>query len=391
MFPKSLVFTQSELFKVCIWVRGHSPSSACLRYPFRVLQTPGILSRLRHSLLDIEEKALQKMKTMKCEETDEIGLARLKEVWKEQKRLVRNEVKRELSEICCVRNEMCEPAEIAKVLRCCILEARTSHGRDVETQNHDYSLQNHKDMISDAVRVKAFWEAIARAVSKKSVLDVGTGAFCFLSRMALAAGARDVHAIEVNQNAWHHAVDLLSAEIRGESCAEIRCVQEFPLIGIGTQVSEELESEIYKVTLATPEACDVQCLLLHPVDAFKLEAPLRTTRPVRPSDPLRSLSQVTQRTSVTPVTPKTPYDVVIHELLGHIASSEGVCETMAALCARPLCSVRTQFIPRAAGTLFAPTEALQLTQLEEAGPGTGKAGCKQAVAFSIVFVWATAL
>lgn len=59
------------------------------------------------------------------------------------------------------------------------------------------------------------------------------------------------------------------------------------------------------------------------------------------------------------------FGVVVHELLGHVASSEGAVETMAHFLTRDLCTADCIFLPHAAGTFFAPTSRLQLSDLEE--------------------------
>ena len=301
-------------------------------FPFRLLSPENSrgLMKLRDVLKSIEEKTQQKMEA----ENEE----RLRELWYEQKCLMRSEVRQQLSEICQVPYEFCEPAEIARDLKCCVLQARSVHGRDVETQNKEYSLQNHKDMISDEVRVNAFWEAIERNARNEKVLDVGTGAFCFLSRMALTAGAKEVYAVEVNDSAWRHAVQLCSAEVRQKKTDDLEAVQRFPLVSPGIYANEELKEEVYRISLSKTESQQEQHLVLQLKDASTF-----------------------CDTDAT----KGPFGLVIHELLGHVASSEGVCETMAVLFDRRIRSDVTRVIPRAAGTLFAPTSPVHLTDLEK--------------------------
>eukprot|EP00438_Fugacium_kawagutii_P007677 Skav202218 [mRNA] locus=scaffold1756:73384:74427:- [translate_table: standard] len=200
-------------------------------------------------------------------------------------------------------------------------------------------------MISDRVRVDAFWDAIRRAVRRDMrVLDVGSGAFSFLSRMALAAGAREVHAVEVNSSAWKHAVQLLKTEAQdlgsdakgsdAISASELRLLRLCPLIG---KVTKELQTEGLEPTY--------ELILLNENKENKL---------------------VTKCASSFFATLEGPYDVVIHELLGHIASSEGVAETIHDLMRRGICDPsKCVFVPRAAGTLFAPTARLQLSDLEK--------------------------
>jgi len=104
------------------------------------------LRKFRHHLLDTEEESWQKLSRTQNDESISI-------IWRQQKSLIASEVKRMLSNLLKDLLEEnpeipCEPTEIARELGCCILQARSSNGRDIETQNKEYSLQNHKDMIS---------------------------------------------------------------------------------------------------------------------------------------------------------------------------------------------------------------------------------------------------
>jgi hypothetical protein len=72
------------------------------------------------------------------------------------------------------------------------------------------------------------------------------------------------------------------------------------------------------------------------------------------------------------------FEVIVHEVLGHIASAEGVVRTIAELRARPgLTAPDCTFVPRAAGTLIAPTARLDESQaaalLQHASAGASAA------------------
>jgi len=58
------------------------------------------------------------------------------------------------------------------------------------------------------------------------------------------------------------------------------------------------------------------------------------------------------------------YSLVVHEILGHIASSEGVVKVILDLRQRGLLNPNCIFVPRRAMTLFAPTEQIQFTCME---------------------------
>ena len=52
---------------------------------------------------------------------------------------------------------------------------------------------------------------------RNQVLEVGSGPFCLLSRMAVQSGARQVLGLELSSDLWAHSVDLLRRELRGEA------------------------------------------------------------------------------------------------------------------------------------------------------------------------------
>eukprot|EP00435_Cladocopium_sp_Y103_P002790 s4576_g1.t1 len=352
------------------WSRGRNRFNSLQNF-FKKPETLSVLRELRFHLLDLEEENWHRMqKVSGCHDEDSI-----RKFWRRHKSLLASEVREKLLDLlkdfpAPNPNMPCEPTDIARDLGCCVLQARSSKGRGIETQNSEYSLQNHKDMISDQVRVDAFWDAIRRALASDAsdsdasasairVLDVGSGAFCFLSRMALAAGAKEVHAVEVNHAAWNHATQLFQAEVRlsssgaGEFCSNLeefdqdiqeslQLVGRFPLIGREAQAKElavNASETTYGVTLSLGKQSDR-------------------------SEVKRESKLLTQCASSSLATLAGPYQLVIHEVLGHIASSEGVAETIDGLVRRGMCSSTCVFIPRAAGTLFAPTVALKPSDLE---------------------------
>ena len=367
--------------------RSRSSSKGCNRFHilqnlFKKPEALSVLRELRFHLLDLEEESWRSwhriQKVSGCHDEDSF-----RKFWRRHRSLLASEVREKLLVLlkdfpATNPNMPCEPTDIAKDLRCCILQARSSKGRGIETQNSEYSLQNHRDMISDQVRVDAFWDAIRRALATSDssdasdaseasairVLDVGSGAFCFLSRMALAAGAKEVHAVEVNHAAWSHATQLFQAEVRlsrsssssSSSAGEfysnleafdqdfqesLRMVSRFPLIGREAQ-AKELTAHGSETTYALT------------LSLGKSER----------SEVRREIKLLTHCGHSSSLAMEGPYQLVIHEVLGHIASSEGVAETIDGLVRRGLCSSNCVFMPRAAGTLFAPTVALKPSDLE---------------------------
>ena len=310
-----------------------------------VLRTAGArLERLYEGLERMEEETASSLQSAADNEVRQ----KIKDMRLRMEAAIRNE----LVELCGSR---CEPVEIARGMGCCVLQATSAHGRDVDSHNSDYHLQNHIDMVSDKVRVLAFQSAISRCAQGRTVLDVGTGAFCLLARMALAAGASQVDAVEVNPKAVAHAARLLHYEVARKSPTPAQDLHADEELATTAQLLPDLPS------LGDPEAH-----LSDDAPGFSREPPRASQGPHIPCYTLSvkrgsGASRLCLYSgSLESVRLSGPYHLVVHELLGHIASSEGVAETLQALRHRGLCAQHCTFIPCSAGTLFAPTSKLEL-------------------------------
>ena len=96
--------------------------------------------------------------------------------------------------------------------QCCTMRAVTRWGRSALQKNVDYSNGNHKAMSQDVVRVQAYSAAIRRAAGGMRVLDVGSGPFMLLGRLAHAAGAEFVSCVEHSASSVEMACALLEEE-----------------------------------------------------------------------------------------------------------------------------------------------------------------------------------
>lgn len=325
----------------------------------------------------------------------------------------------------CGYTSLVTPMDIAEQFNCCSLSARDSAGRNIEEQNANYSLDDHVDMISDTVRTSAYQQAIARVARGRQVLDVGSGPFCYLGRLALNAGAASVHAVEANEASAESAISMFQTELdeasdhaapkahephtaegsdfedyadRVRSMYYLRqsgaalkpsqiqsvvteCRQYARDVRASCSHDEQLKLLDNSARPTTGSVLAVCPLALHPVaeEEKKAEHPtsnggsLRCRVSLRP-DPVDcqqlrfqrhvATLEVYQGLSTKLALPGQ-YDLVVHEILGHVASSEGVATAIADLLDRRLCTHDCIFIPSAAGTLFAPTASLELSQLEE--------------------------
>ena len=253
---------------------------------------------------------------------------------------------------------------------CRIFSPRTAQGRSIRDQNLQYSSENHIEMALDLHRVAAFQTCIQRAGKGRRVLDVGSGACCLLGRLALKAGAVLVHCVEQNSASVLYARELFKMEMAKmelppllwlrRTPAEL-CPDEMQLIfpseasearrfQIHVEDQEARERSVHEVEGRGPnlqsQGSHCGTVLLWD-DADEFPASLELHQGLCEEIPLPG-----------------DYDLVVHEILGYMASSEGVVPTIRDLHARQLPSAGCLFIPAAAGTYFAPTERLEMTELE---------------------------
>ena len=219
-----------------------------------------------------------------------------------------------------------------------------------------YSLSNHIEMILDSSRVDAFAKAIAAVAQGQRVLDVGAGAFCLLGRIALKSGAVFVRCLECNPAAAAHAVDVFQMELADLALPPLRYLRLTPAALHPDQMQlirsnkprswhvhiEDAESRcVAEAGVLQAEVGEAECTLLLWPDSGEFPATLEVKTGSSDSD---------------------DYDIIVHELLGHICSSEGVVPVMRGLLSRlPSCKA----VPEAAGTFFAPA-GVQMNRTESA-------------------------
>ncbi len=243
---------------------------------------------------------------------------------------------------------------------------------DVVFKNHAFSTGNHYSMVSDTVRTKAYADAIGRQARGRRVLDVGSGPYCLLGRQAHCAGATFVACVEQSPKSIRLALEILKREFNAESWGlaprptdsafDEECAQHIAAIrSIGLRLRVH--------TLQCPQ----------PRPDGGLPAALVTATPLRlhpqpaPPPPLHdatdsgagdsTLALYFGLSSNVPLPGRM--DLVVHEILGHIASAEGVLRALSELRARPgLLLPHCSFVPRAAGTMIAPTSRLDAAEEE---------------------------
>ena len=228
-------------------------------------------------------------------------------------------------------------------------------GVDVHDKNCAYSAGNHIAMLDDDVRRTAFATAIGRAAKGRRVLDVGSGPFLLLARLCERAGARFVACVEESRSSIRLAIELLKHEQR-KSCPES-----------GWRLDDELVEECKQHLGAIERSCGTLLQLR------ALQIPLPDAAPSQ-QETLRMLAATVDDAAVLALyeglSTHTPLpgaiELVVHEILGHVCSAEGVVGAMRELHARPgLLAPGCAFIPRAAGTMVAPTALLEPQQLRD--------------------------
>ena len=236
-------------------------------------------------------------------------------------------------------------------------------GGGVHDKNVNYSVGNHASMATDTVRCTAYAEAIGRVARGRRCLDVGTGPFLLLARLCERAGASFVACVEDSPSAVRLAIELLKRE-QLEAHPESRW-----------EVDEDLDEECRQHLSTIRRTCGA----LLPLRTLQLRRPQPPSHPPAPPSPLlptvlastRGVAVETDATVLalyTGLSSRTALpggiDLLVHEILGHVASSEGVVRAVRELRGRPgLLAPGCSMIPQQAGTMLAPTAELTPAQL----------------------------
>jgi hypothetical protein len=274
---------------------------------------------------------------------------------------------------------------------CRLLKQKAQWGLDNGEQNDAYSMSNHLSMVHDVSRVEAYAEAIIRATEANPftrAIDIGTGPFCLLSRIALGAGATSVTAIEHAKQAVGKAVAFFKDDYENNAGLADRDGLR-GTAGEQWGTARQLGTRIQVVNLDIP-----------PIQAWQRDDSRRRhddSRKQREGHK-RQRNDFTQATvklltqkeghghggsestlellhgysgDVSPVLSaeilagtRPQYNLVVHEILGHIASAEGAGLAIRDLKQKGICAPDCVFVPRVAETLIAPTTVLPTTALD---------------------------
>lgn len=131
-----------------------------------------------------------------------------------------------------------------------ISTARRKDGADSHAQADDYNNLGYTLLEHDDARNQRYQNAIAQYAKNSDVLDIGTGGLAFLSRMALSAGAKSIHAIDTSPAQLEHVKTRVASTpnserikfIQGYSTEVLKHNPKFDLIIheiIGSVASDE--------------------------------------------------------------------------------------------------------------------------------------------------------
>jgi len=242
---------------------------------------------------------------------------------------------------------------------CCTMYEVERYGQSVFAQNENYTTAHHTAMATDDVRVSAFRMAIQRAAKGKRVLDVGSGPFLLLSRLAVHAGAAFVASVEDSATSVQMAVDLCQLEHQqqcsgsGADCVSTELLDALKLLdGLSVRLPIHVW-QLHRPTHRQP------VLDLHGCPC-PLATLVTTSTPLSEEGDRAAELQIFHGLSSEVTLPRT-LDLIVHEVIGHVMSAEGAVLAIHELKLRyPRCKV----IPRSAGTFISPTAKFEPSLVE---------------------------
>jgi hypothetical protein len=281
---------------------------------------------------------------------------------------------------------------------CRLLKQKAQWGLDNGEQNDAYSMSNHLSMIHDRSRVEAYAEAIVRNTKANPctrAIDIGTGPFCLLSRIALGAGAKSVTAIEHARQAVNQAINFFKDDYeRDAGLADYEGLEGTAGAQWGAAREKGTHLRVVNLSLPSDRRRSSPRGDSHKSSGYKRERDdfKRATvtlltekgeekKGYEKKDYSRQKGDECQESTlellhgysgdVSPLLSeeiqsgaRPQYNLVVHEILGHVASAEGAGLAIRDLKQKGLCASDCVFVPRIAETLIAPTGALPTTALD---------------------------
>ena len=299
--------------------------------------------------------------------------------------------------------------------RCLYMYELPRDGKGIREKNMAYTTQSHRRMCEDIIRTRAYQNAIRHAVGRlpvsARVLDVGSGPLMLLGRMALQAGAPYVACVEHSEMSIDLAIDIARRESHSFDWRvrpmETQCAaaqERGNWSAPSTRAAQMTADQLRDVDLFHELVCRLS-LHVQPTQlsfcavgaVATASAPDRQRDCVAADGRLRPLMQVEMAAAWMPrkgqrrtysesvretagtgtqilelyrglssdIMLPSGIDLIIHEILGNIASAEGVIHAINELHDRAgLTSRSCRMVPSAAGTMVVPTMMLDLCVVE---------------------------
>lgn len=235
---------------------------------------------------------------------------------------------------------MCDVVQLREVPR---------WGCSVHAKNHGYTSGAHESLICDQPRLDAFREAIERAAPGRRVLDVGTGPFMVLGRISQRSGSPFVACVEHSHRSVTLALEVLKREV---NIGLLAGVAPKPPWVVDASIDEECLQFLGQLGQLNVRLKPSH--LACPTQAQGLGCVALVTGSGGGASTLALYEGLSSATALP-----GDMELVVHEILGHIASAEGVVKAIRELRTRPgLLAPSCCFVPCAAMTMIAPTSPL---------------------------------
>mmetsp|Transcript_1161 Transcript_1161/g.1416 ORF Transcript_1161/g.1416 Transcript_1161/m.1416 type:complete len:547 (-) Transcript_1161:217-1857(-) len=278
--------------------------------------------------------------------------------------------------------------DLTKWSGCRLLKQKAQWGLDNGEQNDAYSWNNHLSMIHDRSRVEAYAEAIVRNTKANPctrAIDIGTGPFCLLSRIALGAGAKSVTAIEHAGQAVDQAISFFKDDYeRDAGLADYEGLEGTAGAQWGAARMAGTHLRVVNLSLPQEQRRTSPRGDSHRNSGFKQAMVTLLTEKREEKQDYEKQDYSRQKCQestlellhgysgdVSPLLSeeiqsgaRPQYNLVVHEILGHVASAEGAGLAVRDLKQKGLCAWDCLFVPRIAETLIAPTSILPTTALD---------------------------
>eukprot|EP00929_Paragymnodinium_shiwhaense_P080820 TRINITY_DN42176_c0_g1_i1.p1 TRINITY_DN42176_c0_g1~~TRINITY_DN42176_c0_g1_i1.p1 ORF type:complete len:773 (-),score=144.33 TRINITY_DN42176_c0_g1_i1:30-2231(-) len=228
---------------------------------------------------------------------------------------------------------------LGNLLRCRVLKKHKHKGLDGTLGLESEAVFDHNALVSDNRRCEPYHAAIRRFSQGRRVLDIGTGPFCFLSRLCMLAGADTVEAIEASTRSVVAATEAFRFEEASQGkhrgAAASKGVPEWASLDVREVAQSGGQQPTLQVGVKREGGSEMQKLSLYHGLSTDTSLPL-----------------------------SGGYNMLIHEILGDFAGTEGAAAVVADIRARGLTTPDCVFVPRASSTMLAPTSPLLGSALE---------------------------